>query len=114
MQIGLRDYYNALALERGPPIEKLALKSLFELDDADFAKSWSFFDYLAHKESKNAQLFLRAACNMARNQDTFIKDWRARAEEIFEAHGKDVFELLETRWREYAQAGQATGDSKRK
>ncbi|MEO6708722.1 MAG: hypothetical protein ABIP42_04045, partial [Planctomycetota bacterium] len=43
-KLGLRDFYNALALDSGPSIDKLALKDLFSLEEADVAKSWSFFD----------------------------------------------------------------------
>jgi hypothetical protein len=113
VQIGLRDYYNALALEKGVPIDKLALKTLYEMGDADIAKCWSFFDFVARKTGKPGQLFLRAACNAARTKDTFIKDWRANSERIFEIEGQDVFDVIDERWREFAQAGQDTGDTKR-
>src|SRR5690606_15770869 len=41
LQVGLRAYFNSLALEQGPPIDRLAMKKLFEMEDGDLAKSWS-------------------------------------------------------------------------
>jgi hypothetical protein len=113
VQLGLRDYFNALALEKGLPIDKLAMKKLFEMEDADIAKSWSFFDFIAKKCGKEGQLFLRAGCDASRTPATFIKDWRAKSEEIFDVHGQDVFAVIEKRWKEFAEVGQDTGDSKR-
>jgi hypothetical protein len=110
---GLRDWYNALALESGPTIDRLAMKTVFEMGDADLAKSWSFFDFVARKCGKQGQLFLRAACTCARNPKTFIPDWRKQSQQIFELTGQDVFTALENRWREFAQAGQETGDVRR-
>lgn len=112
-QLGLRDYFNALALEKGRAIDKLCLTKLYDMEDADLAKSWSFFDFIAKKCGKEGQLFLRACCNTSRTPATFIKDFRAKSEEIFDIHGQDVFAVLDKRWKEFAEVGQDTGDSKR-
>jgi len=112
-QLGLRDYFNALAIEKGPTIDKLALKGLFDMEDADMAKSWSFFDFIAKKCGKQGQLFLRACCNASRTKATFVKDWRAKAEEIFDVKGQDVFAVIDKRWKDFAEVGQDTGDTKR-
>jgi hypothetical protein len=112
-RLGLRDFYNSLALDEGRPIDMLAIRDLYEMDDADLAKSWSFFDFVAHREGKAGQLFLRAMCQAAREQASFVKDWRAKAEEIYEVEGEDVFKLIDERWRKFAEAGQETGDAKR-
>jgi hypothetical protein len=114
VQLGLRDYYNALALELGVKIDKLALKQTADFDDADLAKSWSMIDYFAKKGGKQGELFLRAACTAARAPSTFINDWRAKGEEIFELEGVDVFAHFEAAWRAYAEIGQETGDARRK
>ncbi len=114
VQLGLRDYYNALALELGAKIDKLALKNVADFEDADLAKCWSMVDYFAKKGGKQGQLFLRAACNTARVPSTFINDWRAKGEEIFELEGVDVFAHMEQLWRTYAEIGQETGDARRK
>jgi len=114
VQLGMRDYFNALALEKGPKIDKLALKKTADFEDADLAKCWSLIDYIAKKSSKDGQLFLRAACNTARTPATFINDWRAKAEEIFNVSGTDVFAKVEDAWRAYAEIGQDTGDTRKK
>ncbi|HVS11414.1 MAG TPA: hypothetical protein VMS76_16200 [Planctomycetota bacterium] len=112
-RLGLRDFYNSLALDEGRPIDILAIRDLYGMDDADLAKSWSFFDFIAHKEGKAGQLFLRAMCQAAREKASFVKDWRAKAEEIYDVQGEDVFKLIDERWRKFAEAGQETGDAKR-
>ena len=113
-QVGMRDWYNAVAVEAGSPIDRLALLTLFEFGDGDIAKSWSFFDWIAKKNGKQGQLFLRACCNASRTKTTFIKDWRAKAEEIFELMGQDVFRTLDEKWKEFAETGQDVGDTKKK
>jgi hypothetical protein len=114
VQLGMRDFFNALALEKGAKLDKLALKTTADFDDPDIAKSWSMMDYFAKKTSREGQLFLRAACDKARTPATFINDWRAKGEEIFEIQGKDVFAHVDAAWREYAEMGQETGDTRRK
>lgn len=114
VQLGMRDYFNALALEKGLKIDKLAMKKTAEFDDADLAKCWSMMDFLAKKSSKEGQLFLRAACNTARTPSTFVHDWRAKGEEIFGLEGKDVFTHVEELWQAFAEIGQETGDARRK
>lgn len=113
-QEGLRDWFNALALDSGPTIDRLATKTLLEMGDADLAKSWSFYDFLARETGKQGQLFLRDACDAARLGKTFISDWRAKSEKVFEITGQDVFGVLDKRWREFALVGQETGDARRK
>jgi len=114
MKLGLRDYYNALALDSGPSIDKLALKDLYSLDEADVAKSWSFFDFLVKKEGKEGQLFLRAACATSKDKATFIQKWREKANQIFAIDNGDVFKAIDTRWRAFAESGQETGDAARR
>jgi hypothetical protein len=114
VQLGLRDYFNTLALEAGAPIDKMALKTLFEMSDGDLAKSWSFYDWIAKKTGKEGQMFLRACCKTSHAKATFITDWRAKAEEILSVTGKDVFDVVDARWKEFAQAGQDTGDTRKR
>lgn len=113
-QLGLRDIYNALALESGPSIDKLAMKDLFSLEEADVAKSWSMFDFLAKKEGKNGQKFLRAACQFSNDKGTFIAKWREKANLIYEVSAGDVFKKLDERWKAFAETGQETGDTARR
>lgn len=113
-QMGQRDWYNAMAVEAGAPIDKLVLKTLFEMGDGDLAKSWSFFDWLAKSGGKDGQLLLRQCCDKSRARATFIKDWRVKAEEIYEITGQDVFDVIDKRWKEFAETGQELGDSPKK
>jgi hypothetical protein len=113
LQLGLRDFYNSLALDSGPVVDKLALKKLAEMEDADLAKCWSMYDYLIRKEGKLGQQWLRTACEKARDKATFMKAWREKSEAMFNVQGQDVFKLIEARWRAFAEAGQDTGDTAR-
>jgi len=104
-----------MAIEAGAPIDKLVLKTLFEFGDGDLAKSWSFFDWIAKRGGREGQLLLRSCCDKARTRPTFIKDWRSKAEEIYEVSGADVFDVLDKRWKEFAQNSQDLGsEGKRK
>jgi hypothetical protein len=114
VELGLRDYYNALAVERGPRVDKLALKTIYQFEDADLAKSWSFMDWIAKKGGRRGQLFLRQCCEFSSKPPTFINDWRKKAEELYEVQGKDVFALVEEQWKSFALVGQETGDTHRK
>lgn len=107
---GRRDLYNAIALELGRPIDQLARKDLFELDDADLAKSWSFFDYIARAEGKPGQLWLRAAGRHSHDDKTFLANWRKDAAAILGVGEADAFRSLEARWREFAEAKGDKGD----
>lgn len=113
-QVGLRDWYNAMALESGAPIDRLILFKLIDMGDGDLAKSWSYFDWIAKKRGKEGQLFLRQCCQQARTNTTFINELRAKAEEIFNITGQDVYKAIDKFWREFAELGQETGDTKRK
>lgn len=112
-QLGLRDFYNTVALDEGPTIDKLALKTLYEFGDADMAKCWSFYDFVVHKEGKKGQLFLRAACEASKDKKSLIKVWREKANVFYDTEKQDVFKAIEDRWRKYAETGQDTGDTKR-
>jgi hypothetical protein len=100
---GRRDLYNAIALELGRPIDQLARKDLFELDDADLAKSWSFFDYIARSEGKPGQLWLRSAGKHSHNAQTFIAAWRKDAATILGVDEGEAFKALDARWRSFAE-----------
>lgn len=111
---GRRDTYNEVALKEGRPIEQLALRELFEMDDADLCKAWSFFDYLARKEGKAGQEWLRAAGRFSPDRKKFIAEWRAAAAAILGVDPSAAFDAIEGRWRAYAEAGQDTSDAPRK
>lgn len=113
-QMGLRDFYNALALDAGPAIDKLAIRELFSFEDADVAKAWSFYDFVVKKEGKTGQLLLRSACQLSTDKTTFVQKWREKTNELFQLSQGDVFKAIDTRWREFAETGQETGDTARR
>ena len=101
---GRREVYNRVALELGQPIQKLARRTLYEMDDADLAKAWSFFDYIARAEGKPGQQWLRAAADAADDPQTFVNNWREAAAEILGVEPGLAFTILEDRWRAFASA----------
>jgi hypothetical protein len=103
---GRRATYNQLALEQGTNIQQIALKKLYELADADLAKGWSFYDYVARKEGKAGQQWLRAAGQFSTRRDTFIEKWRDAAAEILGVSAGEAFKVVEERWRAYAETDQ--------
>lgn len=106
--LGMRDTFNAMALEEGPKIDKLALKTLFELENADLAKAWSFFDYVARKMGKKGQQWLRAGSTASTKRKSMINDWRAASEELYKVEGVDIFKKLDDEWRSFAESEQNT------
>jgi hypothetical protein len=109
-ELGLRDAYNALALGKGPRVERLILKNLHDMDDADLAKSWSYFDWLAKEGGKSGQAWMRSACKLARDKSTMIEKLRKATEELLGVSGEDAYAVLEARWREYAEKRQDTSE----
>ena len=110
VQSGLRGHFNELALSKGPPIEGLALKALADITDADFAKAWSMYDYIAMKMGLEGQVWLRQTCFAAHStkKSDFVRRWRAFTEEMFPVgEGVDVFHVLDENWREYAESAQS-------
>ena len=107
---GRRDTYNEIALQFGRPIDQLALRELYEMDDADLAKSWSFFDYVLRKEGYEGQLWLQAAGKYSRDKQTFIAKWREAAATALGVEPREAFRDVETRWRAFASGEQDTSD----
>ncbi len=108
--LGERFMYNQLALEKGRRIDALAPMTIYAMGDADLAKGWSFYDYLARVEGVRAQQFLRTACRFAReDRSTFIPNWRESAAQLWEASPGDVFRVIDDAWRAYAEAEQKQG-----
>lgn len=105
VQEGLKGHFNALALAKGSKIDQLALKKLHQIGDEDFAKAWSFFDFIAARKGKEGQLFLRSAFAAAgAGRAGMLERWRAEVDKLFPAgRGVDVFDVLEKEWRAYAE-----------
>ena len=110
VELGMRGHFNQLALNFGPTMEQLSLKTLAEISDPDFAKAWSMFDFVAQKMGREGQLWMRETCRHAGSKKTFMKNWRAASEVVFDVApdtGVDVFKVLEETWRRYAATEQA-------
>lgn len=114
VQQGLRAMFNEVALTDGSRFDKLTLMSVAEMTDADFAKSWSFFDFVTKELGKDGQRWLRSACIHGKSKKTFHAKWRPESESIFDITGKDVLKVLENRWKEYAEDAQDISEGGRK
>jgi len=113
LQLSFRDWLNQLALERGPRIDLLAIKTLAAMEDPDLAKSWSFFDYVARREGIEGQRWLRAHCEARAEGKGMVSKWRELSSGIYETPGVDVFKVLDDRWRDFARSGQDRSKGKR-
>jgi hypothetical protein len=100
---GTADLYHRLALDKGGPIDALAIKDLASFEDEDVAKSFSLFCYVAKSKGEKGQRWLRACLNFANTPNTFIQQWRKKSEEIFGVTGKDVFKMINEEWQKYAE-----------
>ena len=90
-------------------IDALAIKNLADITDKDFAKAWSFFDYVAMKLERAGQIWLRQTCFAAgyKDKSDFMRRWRKFSEEIFPVdEGVDVFAVIDKKWRQYAESDQ--------
>ena len=105
-EMGYRDILIAAALADGPRIDRVMLKRLFDMENGDLAKSWSFFDYISRETDITGQRWMRAACELASNRGTFIDGLRTTSEELYGVTGEDVFQVLDDRWRKYAETEQ--------
>ena len=112
--VARRDLYNEVALKAGRPIDQLARRDLVVMDDADLAKSWSFFDYVARKEGEAGQRWLRSAGRHAWEDSTFLANWRADAAAILGVDPGRAFKDVEDRWKEFARGDQETGETTRR
>ncbi len=114
LQTGQRASFNALALKAAVPLHSLMPKELYEMQDADLAKCWSFFDFLAHKKTEKIVEFLRVACTAARSKSKFHSEVRENGGPIFGLKaGDDVFKYLDEAWKKYARSGQKKASKKR-
>lgn len=60
-------------------------------------------EYLARDGGLEGQRWMRAACSFARNRGTFLDELRKASEELYGVTGQDVFQVLDERWRAYAE-----------
>jgi hypothetical protein len=102
--VGEREQYNRLALAEGPALDTLVIRRLYEMQDPDFAKAWSFFDYLMHEGGVKSQVWLREGCDLYAGTLSFASAWRESSEELFEVENEDAYRVLDQRWRAFAEA----------
>ena len=114
MALGQRASFNALALSKGRSLDQLATKKLYEMDDADLAKSWSMMDFVVSKLGEEGLLFLKSACYNSATQSGFLTEWRSEAQEIFALGDRDALGVIEDRWKAYAKQGQKKAPKKRR
>ena len=103
VELGYRDVLTRAALDEGPPIDRVMLKNLVDMESPDLAKAWSFFDFMARTGGQAGQRWMRSACEKAHTKTTFLKELRPVSEELFGVTGQDVYKVLDDRWRAYAE-----------
>ena len=109
IKLGERYAYNQLALDQGQRLDKLASLALYEMNDPDIAKSWSFYDYMVRREGLQGQLVLRKGCELARSGDkAWLNTWREEAAQILGVEPAKVYDELDARWRRFAENEQDT------
>ena len=110
VQMGYRDIMNASARNEGPRVDRLMVKKLFEMENGDISKSWSFFEYVARRGGAKGQRWMRAACKLAGNRATFLEELRKVSEELYEVSGENVYIVLDDLWRGYAETEQVSAE----
>lgn len=108
---GLREIMAETALRGGPPFPQLAKRRLYDFENADMAKSWAFFDFIARQSGKEGQIWLREVAKAANvGADSFLGKLREATEVAFGLQGQDALRVLEERWEAYLKdAYQVTG-----
>ncbi|MFT7616652.1 MAG: hypothetical protein ACI97A_000276 [Planctomycetota bacterium] len=115
LQTGQRESFNTLALKAAVPLHSLMPKELFQMQDADLAKCWSFFDFLARKRTDKIVEFLRITCQAARSKGKFHSEVRELGGPVFGVKaGEDVFKYLDNAWKAYAKSGQKKSSKRKK
>lgn len=98
------EVFAALALKKGPSIDSLALKTLFDMKEPDLAKARSLFEYVVGHEGRAGHQWLQAAYELAVDRGTFVSRWRKESETLFGVAKGDVFRVLEDRWKQWLKA----------
>lgn len=108
---GLRVKFNEVALEKGPPLTELFRMKLVEMTGADFAKSWSFVDFLLTEHKPRLAPLLRGACEATGGDGrTNLERFRKSCDQVFPGPpGNNVFLEIEKLWKAFAQGTQKAG-----
>jgi hypothetical protein len=100
---GSRQVYASAGLLSGSPFQALVLLDLIDMKNGDLGKSWSLFDFLATQTGEAGQRFLRALGKYSGDKGAFARKSREHGELLFDSQGRDVFKVLDQRWREWAR-----------
>ena len=100
---GSRQVYTSAGLLSGSPFQALVLLDLIDMKNGDLGKSWSLFDFLATQTGEAGQRFLRALGKYSGDKGAFARKSREHGELLFDSQGRDVFKVLDQRWREWAR-----------
>lgn len=128
VELGQRAAFNAVAVKLGLEFSSLAVKDLYEMDDPDLAKCWSFYDFLAREEPERINAILRSAClywnrgttgrsskGAKKGRGDMLSAWRDDLREIYGLKKtEDPLHILDKRWKDYATGGQRKGRRIRK
>ena len=112
--MGESELYTTVALEHGPPSDQLLRKPLHQMGDGDFAKSWSFFEWVAKEEGRKGQVWLRALCDVFVESGPSLDQFRAASEQALDVTGEDVFKVVDERWKKRARQIEKGGLEPRK
>jgi hypothetical protein len=100
---GTADLYHRLALDKGRALDALAILKLVQFEDADIAKSYSLFTFVAKTQGEKGQRWLRACLNAEGQPSTFVQQWRKKSEEIFGVTKQDIFKVIDEQWHKFAE-----------
>lgn len=104
VRLGMRPELLLEAIDKGRIVDTVVIKDLADFDDFDISKSWAFVDYVMRTLGKDGQKWLRESARAARNDKTFMAEWRSLTEKYFPvAPGEDVFKKIEGLWKEHAR-----------
>jgi hypothetical protein len=100
---GTADLYHRLALDKGRALDLMCRLKLIELEDADIAKSYSLFCFVAKTQGEKGQRWLRSCLNAEAQPNTFVQQWRKKSEEIFGITNQDIFKVMDELWHKFAE-----------
>ncbi len=101
---GLRARVRELAVGNALPLPTLLLRELGELNEADVAMGWSFYEWIVSQPDGSGERWLRRLEDAGHHgPDGFLRQMRAATLELFalerEGEAEDPLRLLEGRWR---------------
>ena len=112
IQQGMRASFIGVALSCGRTVHDLMALRVAGMNDSDFAKAWSFLDFLVTKHKPILWDMLHACgqCHDINTRRTDLERLRPRLEKLFKIEPKttDVYRFLEEEWKKFAKNEQAS------